>query len=134
MAAEARFAQPANLCGLQLGSANSTRQPGLSHANGGPDPLIVAISEAKQRELRAIARRLESAQARYVYFFDRLTAGDSPEVADWAWAIPLHCGGDRGKNGHEEQRQCGVDQCGAVGITACFAAGDTDGAPNCRHH
>ena len=71
------------------GSANSMRQPGLSHANGCPDPLTVAISEAKQRELRAIAQRLERTQARYVYAVDRLTAGDSPEAEEWAWAI--HC-------------------------------------------
>ena len=68
------------------GSANSTKQPGLSHSNG---PPTATFSEAKQRERRAIAQRLERTQARYVYAVDRLTAGDSPELADWAWAI--HC-------------------------------------------
>jgi hypothetical protein len=60
------------------GSANSTKQPGLSHANRGPDPPTVTISEAKQRELRAIAQRLERTQARYVDAVDRLTAGTVP--------------------------------------------------------
>ena len=59
----------------KVGSANSTRRPGPNHASGGPDPRTVTVNEAKQRELRAIAQRLEITQARYVYFFDRLTAG-----------------------------------------------------------
>jgi len=67
-------------------SPNSTKQPGPSHSS---DPPTVTVNEAKQRELRAIAQRLEITQARFVYVVERLAAGDSPEVAAWAWAI--HC-------------------------------------------